>query len=100
MSPMMGMGAAGAAMYSNPYTAGIMGASQVLGQALQPAGPTVSGSSQTVNSWMDSSGWTVATGGSDARALPTVTSAAQSILTNPVVLVGLVFLVAAWKKHA
>ncbi|MHA3018086.1 hypothetical protein CMPELA_25710 [Cupriavidus necator] len=94
MTPAMG-GAASAAMYSNPYTAAIMGASQVLTSTL--GGPdgnkaAVSGGGM-FDQHFDGSGWTVATGGSEARALPTLTSAVQatadnalSLLNNPMVL--------------
>ncbi|CAJ96107.1 Hypothetical protein H16_B1317 [Cupriavidus necator H16] len=82
-------------MYSNPYTAAIMGASQVLTSTL--GGPdgnkaAVSGGGM-FDQHFDGSGWTVATGGSEARALPTLTSAVQatadnalSLLNNPMVL--------------
>lgn len=94
-------GAASAAMYSNPYTAAIMGASQVLTSTL--GGPdgnkaAVSGGGM-FDQHFDGSGWTVATGGSDARAVPTVTSALQATaqgamqtLSNPMVLIAGVML--------
>lgn len=91
-------GAASAAMYSNPYTAAIMGASQVLTSTLGgPEGPKAADSGRGFfDQHFDGSGWTVATGGdgSDARAVPTATSAIQQtaanalgLLNNPMVLV-------------
>ncbi|MGQ0750603.1 MAG: hypothetical protein ACT4PS_08720 [Betaproteobacteria bacterium] len=48
------------------WPAVIAGASQVLSAAAgRPAAPAVSGG--TVNSWLDNSGWTVATGSASAR---------------------------------
>lgn len=88
-------GAASAAMYSNPYTAAIMGASQVLTSTLGgPEGPKAADSGRGMfDQHFDGSGWTVATGGSDARNVPTATSAIQQtaanalgLLNNPMVL--------------
>lgn len=91
-----GMSAGMGLMASNPYAAGIMAASSVAGQMLgspDPSNTAMSGSGM-FDQHFDGSGWVVATGGSDARALPTVTSALQStagqalgLLQNPMVLI-------------
>lgn len=91
-----GMSAGMGLMASNPYTAGIMAASSVAGQMLggpDPSNTAMSGTGM-FDQHFDGSGWVVATGGSDARALPTVTSALQStagqalgLLQNPMVLI-------------
>lgn len=84
-----------AALYSNPWTAGIMGASQVLGGMMGgPEGPkSASSGSGMFDQHFDGSGWTVATGGSKASSVPTATSAIQataanalSLFNNPMVL--------------
>lgn len=84
------------------YAAAIQGASNVLGQTLGgPAAPQVADSGRGMfDQWFDGSGWTVATGGGDARALPTMTSAVQqtadnamSLLNNPMVLIAAVMAV-------
>ncbi|WP_313818880.1 hypothetical protein [Cupriavidus sp.] len=91
-----GVGVAGGLMASNPWTAGIMAAGSVAGQMMgtpDPSNTAISGSGM-FDQHFDGSGWVVATGGSDARALPTVTSALQStagqalgLLQNPMVLI-------------
>ncbi|WP_422648629.1 hypothetical protein OJJOAM_000241 [Cupriavidus sp. H18C1] len=101
-------GAAAAAMYSNPWTAGIMGASQVLGGVLggpEGAKAATSGSGM-FDQHFDGSGWTVATGGSEARALPTLTSAVQatadnalSLFNNPMVLVAAAVVAIAFARR-
>lgn len=100
--------ALGAAAMSNPYTAAIMGVSQVLSSTLGgPEGPkaAVSGSGM-FDQHFDGSGWVVATGGSEARALPTITSAVQatadnalSLFNNPMVLIaGVVVALAIFRR--
>ncbi|WP_423197147.1 hypothetical protein DFLDMN_000723 [Cupriavidus sp. H19C3] len=89
----VGIGGVAAA---NPWAAGIMGAASVAGQMMggpDPSNTAISGSGM-FDQHFDGSGWVVATGGSDARALPTVTSAVQatagqalSLLQNPMVLI-------------
>lgn len=89
-------GVAGGAMAATPWGAGIMAAGSVAGQMFggpDPSNTATSGSGLFDMSF-NGSGWTVATGGSDARALPTVTSALQStagqalgLLNNPMVLI-------------
>lgn len=84
-----------AAAYSNPYTAAIMGASNVLSSTLGGAeGPKAADSGRGFfDQHFDGSGWTVATGGSKASSVPTATSAIQataanalSLFNNPMVL--------------
>lgn len=86
----------------NPYVAAIMGASNVLGGALGgPMPPQVADSGRGMfDQHFDGSGWTVATGGGDARAVPTLTSAVQatadnalSLLNNPMILIAAVMAV-------
>ncbi|MFJ4294203.1 hypothetical protein ACIP1U_31240 [Cupriavidus sp. NPDC089707] len=101
-------GAANAAMYSNPYTAAIMGVSNVLGSTLGgPEGPKSADSGRGMyDQHFDGSGWVVATGGSEARALPTITSAVQatadnalSLFNNPMVLIaGVVVALAIFRR--
>ncbi|MBY4945083.1 hypothetical protein K6V92_00395 [Cupriavidus respiraculi] len=107
MNPAMG-GAAGAALYANPWTAGIMGASSVLGGMMGGAeGPkSASSGSGMFDQHFDGSGWVVATGGSEARALPTLTSAVQatadnalSLFNNPMVLIAAVVVAIAFARR-
>ncbi|NUO87666.1 MAG: hypothetical protein HOQ37_16355 [Cupriavidus sp.] len=105
MIPMQaGMGVAAA----NPYAAAIMaGASVVDGFMNQPGAPKSANSGTGMfDQHFDGSGWVVATGGSEARALPTVTSAVQqtaanamSLLNNPMVLIaGVVVALAFFRR--
>ncbi|KDP85613.1 hypothetical protein CF70_013015 [Cupriavidus sp. SK-3] len=108
MNPAMG-GAASAAMYSNPYTAAIMGASQVLTSTL--GGPdgnkaAVSGGGM-FDQHFDGSGWTVSTGSSKASSVPTATSAIQataanalSLFNNPMVLLAAAAVAIAFARRA
>ncbi|MGY2488520.1 hypothetical protein [Cupriavidus sp. CP313] len=83
-------------MASNPWTAGIMAVGSVVGQTMggpDPSNTAMSGQGM-FDQHFDGSGWVVATGGSEARALPTVTSAVQAtagqalgLLQNPMVLI-------------
>lgn len=71
--------------------------SQMLSNVL--GGAKVSSANPITDASMNNSGWTVALGGSTASSVPTVTSAAQSTLQNPVVLVALVIMVMAWRAR-
>ncbi|WP_427306601.1 hypothetical protein [Cupriavidus sp. H39] len=93
---------------ANPWTAGIMAASSVVGQTMagpDPSNTALSGSGM-FDQHFDGSGWVVATGGSEARALPTLTSAVQQtagealgLLNNPMVLVaGVVVALAFFRR--
>lgn len=74
-----------------------------------PSGPRVAGSgSGLFDQHFDGSGWVVSTGSNtQARALPTVTSAVQdtasnamSMLQNPMVLLGLVAVAVVMARHS
>ncbi|WP_354682649.1 hypothetical protein [Cupriavidus necator] len=107
MNSALGAGVGGLAM-SNPWTAGIMAVGSVAGQMMgapEPSNTALSGSGM-FDQHFDGSGWVVATGGSEARALPTVTSAVQAtagqalgLLNNPMVLIaGVVVALAFFRR--
>ncbi|ALS61854.1 hypothetical protein [Pandoraea norimbergensis] len=83
----------------NPYLLAVAAqqTSNVLGNMV--GGAKMSSANPITDGSMNNSGWTVALGGSTASAVPTVTSAAQSTLQNPVVLVALVIMVMAWRAR-
>jgi|GEM_PF-2498868 len=97
----------GGLAYSNPYSAAIMaGASVVDGVMASTPMQTDSGRG-LFDQHFDGSGWTVATGGSDARAVPTVTSALQNtaanalgMLNNPFVLIALTLVAVEFAKRS
>lgn len=92
----LGGGIAGGAMSATPWGAGIMAAGSVASAMMGGSDPsnTATSGGGLFDNHFDGSGWVVATGGSDARALPTVTSALQStagqalgLMQNPMVLI-------------
>ena len=91
-------GAAAGAAVGGPWGALIGGASSLFGGfgdiaklggggagPAGPAGPSSAVNDSQVNAWFDSSGWTIATGGSRAAA-STGSSSLANLLENPVPL--------------
>ena len=94
---------------SNPYSAAAMGIAQVGTALLGGPDPNntsgVNGYRNMVDSHLDGSGWTVSTGSSKASSVPTLASAAQAVaqqamtsMSNPMLMIGAVLLVAVWRR--
>lgn len=88
-------GVAGAAMMSNPWTAGLMAGSQVLGSALS-SDPSSSAESRFTNDFgFDNSGWNVSIGGGQITSDRTQSQplASNWMITAGIIIAGLI----AWK---
>lgn len=97
----------GALAYSNPYSAAIMAGASVVNGFMADTPNAADSGRGLFDQHFDGSGWTVATGGSDARAVPTVTSALQntaanalSMLNNPFVLIALTLVAVEFARRA
>lgn len=74
----------------------IGGASTVLGRAVQsPPTTAVSSATPVTNSWFDGSGWTVATGKGSAQG--GARSQSEALPFNPLMIVGALLALVAWK---